>query len=155
PSEKAWAEIETRIRKKDTSRRILWFLLIGFFLLAGGGYLFLNDGEVVDKEIAYKSSNNSKAGVQEHPDNSRPSLNTLTERSQDALYERKELSVPSEEINMDNPSDPLVSFTDSHQNFKETETVSQEAVAKEKGMIPGETTGVGIEKEAKVSGANS
>ena len=41
PSEKAWEGIESRIGKKDSRRRILWFLLIGFFLLAGGVYMFV------------------------------------------------------------------------------------------------------------------
>ncbi len=53
PSEKNWAGIERRIGKKDSRRKFLWFLLMGFFLLAGGGYLVLMNGKNDEKQIAH------------------------------------------------------------------------------------------------------
>lgn len=52
PSEKTWAGIESRIGKKSSRRKMLWFLLPALFLLAGGGYLFMLDGNIKDQKLS-------------------------------------------------------------------------------------------------------
>jgi hypothetical protein len=64
PSEKSWAGIESRIGKKDSRRKIFWFLLVGFFILACGGYLFLFNGKNARNDVFISSKNSTKSDLQ-------------------------------------------------------------------------------------------
>ena len=88
PSEKTWTGIESRIGKRDSSKKILWFLLINFFLLTGGGYLFWQNGQANQQLISNLPTQKSETGKQQDLNDQRNSTFLKKEEEQISFKEK-------------------------------------------------------------------
>ncbi len=95
PSEKAWAGIESRIGKKSSRRKMLWFLLPGLFLLAGGAYLFLIGGKGNDQKISQLPKQNTETIIQKKAIDQRSSDDSIIATIPAELSESKQVSTRS------------------------------------------------------------
>jgi hypothetical protein len=104
PSEKTWAGIESRIGKKSSRRKILWFLLPGLFLLAGGAYLFLIDGKGNDQKISQLPKQNTETIIQKKEIIQRILDDSIIATIPTELSENKEVSTRSTNKTTDSKS---------------------------------------------------
>lgn len=155
PSEKAWTGIESRIGKKDPSKRILWFLLIGLFLLAGGGYLFLMDGKGNEKEISQLPQQNTEKIIQKSATAQKSSSDPISKIPQIALNEKKQAPVQSKDITNDVQSNLINSTTDSQDKSSKKETIVKYPIEKEKVNQQGETSRSDIKQEEPIKETNA
>ncbi len=116
PSEKAWAGIESRIGKKDSSKRSFWFILIGLFLLAGGGYIFLLNGNG-NGQVSRVTKRTAETILQKEVINQKELFHTIPEISQGVNKEKEQVFAKSSARHNQDSSVSLTSNTYPQENF--------------------------------------